>query len=176
MTGLRGTTLLTATFALFVAIIVQLVVIGPLRLPLGRPDLVLVLLACIALVEGPAAGAVLGFGAGLVGDLLSLHVLGQLALVFCLVGYLVGLLAPEAEGSVGLSLAVIAAAAAAATIGYAATSAILGDPALSPRSVMPHAAGSAGYALLVAPFLYPLVAATLRRADGRRADGRRTVR
>ncbi|MGF7236267.1 MAG: rod shape-determining protein MreD [Frankia sp.] len=169
MTGLRASTLLTSGAALVVAIIVQLVVIGPLHLPFGRPDLVLVLLACIALVEGPATGAVLGFGAGLLGDLLSLHVLGQLALVFCLVGYLVGMLGPEVDGSVAASLVVIAAAAAVTTLGYAATSAILGDPALSPHSVLPRAAGSAGYALLVAPFLFPAVAAALRRVEGGRA-------
>ncbi len=169
MTGLRATPVLASAAALVVAVIAQLVVIGPLPLPFGRPDLVLVLLACIALIEGPATGAVLGFGAGLLGDLLSLHVLGQLALVFCLVGYLVGMLGAEVEGSVAASLVVIAGSAAVATVGYAAISAILGDPALSPRSVVPHAAGSAGYALLVAPFLFPLVAAALRRVEGGRA-------
>lgn len=169
MIGVRGTTLLASGLALLVAILIQLVVVGPLRLPLGRPDLVLMLLACLALLSGPAAGALLGFGAGLVGDLLSLHPLGQLALVFCLVGYLVGLLGEETAGSIPLSLAVVAVASAGGTLGYAATSAILGSPALQARAVVPHAAGAAAYSLLVTPFLYPLVALGLRRVE----EGRR---
>jgi rod shape-determining protein MreD len=169
MVEVRGSTMALAGVTLLVAIIAQVTMIGPLALPLGPPDVVLILLACIALGTGPSAGALLGFGSGLVADLLSAHVLGQLALVFCLVGYVVGLLAAGAAGSIALSLAAVAGASAAGTAGYAATSAILGDPALAARQVVPHALVAAGYSLVATPFLYPMVAIGLRRAqEGRR--------
>src|SRR5580704_1592452 len=86
-----------------VAIVLQLAVADRITFPGGTgPDLVLLTVAALALATGPMAGAVLGFCAGLALDVAppAGHLVGQDALVFCLVGYVCGLFssAPAAEG------------------------------------------------------------------------------
>ena len=78
---------------IFIGILVQLTVLDGLRLPGGGvPDLVLVLVAALALAQGPLAGLVIGFAAGLCLDLAppGSALIGQYALVFCLVGWVAG--------------------------------------------------------------------------------------
>ena len=69
----------------------------------------MLVVAAIALVLGPVGGAVTGFLAGLAADVLppADHLIGRYALVFCLAGYLVGLVHDEARDSVLLSLVAV---------------------------------------------------------------------
>ncbi|CAI7980271.1 MULTISPECIES: rod shape-determining protein MreD [Parafrankia] len=166
--SLHPRTFVAAVVVLLVAVVLQVSVVARLGAPLGRPDLVLVLLAIIALIEGPMLGAVLGFAVGLVADLLSTHVIGQTALVLCLVGYLVGLVMNAAERSIVVPLAAVGAAAALGTLGHAATTSILGDAALTGGQAIVRAIAAGLYALLVTPFLFPLAAAASRRLHGDR--------
>ncbi|OAA28806.1 rod shape-determining protein MreD [Frankia sp. EI5c] len=152
-----------AVVLLLVAVVLQVSVVARLGAPLGRPDLVLVLLATVALIEGPLLGALLGFTVGLVADLLSTHVIGQTALVLCLVGYLAGLVMNAAERSIAVPLAAVGAAAALGTLGNAAATAILGDAALTGPQALVRALAAGLYALLVTPFLFPLATAASRR-------------
>jgi rod shape-determining protein MreD len=55
-----------------------------------RPDALLLFAVCAGLVGGSEVGAVVGFATGLIADLFVLAPLGLSALVFSLVGYLVG--------------------------------------------------------------------------------------
>src|SRR5579862_287905 len=76
-----------------IALVVQLTVINRLRLPAGgTPDLVLVAVVALALCGGPLAGSVTGFCAGLGLDLAppASQVIGQYALVLCVIGYCCG--------------------------------------------------------------------------------------
>jgi len=78
---------------LLVAILVQLTLFDNLRLPGGAgPDLVLVVVVALALTGGPMEGVLGGFCAGLALDVAppATHLVGQYALVFCLVGYAAG--------------------------------------------------------------------------------------
>ena len=80
---------------LLIAILIQLTVLNNLRLPGGAgPDLVLVVVVAVALTGGPMEGMLGGFCAGLALDVAppATHLVGQYALVFCLVGYGCGLL------------------------------------------------------------------------------------
>jgi rod shape-determining protein MreD len=77
-----------------VAVVLQLAVADRITFPGGTgPDLVLLTVAALALAIGPMAGAILGFCAGLALDVAppAGHLVGQDALVFCLIGYVCGL-------------------------------------------------------------------------------------
>jgi rod shape-determining protein MreD len=162
----RRRTFVVAVLALFVATILQMSVIARLGLPGGRPDLVLMTLAAVALVEGPVTGALLGFVTGLLGDLMSAHVVGQSALVLCLVGYLAGLVLDVTRRSVAVPLVAVCGAVAGGTLGYFAIAALLGDAVVSPGQAIVRSLAAALYAVLITPFLFPVVQAGLRRCRG----------
>jgi rod shape-determining protein MreD len=142
------------------ALVLQLTVLNGLRLPGGGvPDLVLVLVAALAMADGPIRGMVAGFAAGLCLDLAppGSALLGEYALVFCLVGWAAGKLSGLAARSAllaALMLAVVVALgeALAAGLGLAL------DPAqvswTEVRQILPF---SVGYDLLIVPFALWLV-------------------
>ena len=125
------------------ALVLQLTVVNRLPLPGTGPDLVLLTVVALSLCGGPASGAVTGFGAGLALDIAppGSYLLGEYALVFCVVGYLCGRLRGSVNHSALLTIALATAAAAAGE----AASAVLGvvgivvvPPSTNPRfSVLP---------------------------------------
>ncbi|MDP8932208.1 MAG: rod shape-determining protein MreD, partial [Actinomycetota bacterium] len=86
---------------LFTAAVLQTALFPHITLAGFRPDLLL-LTAVFALREGPLTGTAVGFGAGMLGDLLLAHPpLGLSGIVLLAVGYAVGVLRPYlAVGSV----------------------------------------------------------------------------
>jgi rod shape-determining protein MreD len=139
-----------------VAVVVQLTVLNRLPLPGGAPpDLVLLAVVALALTGGSMQGMVLGFAAGLALDIAppASHVIGQYALVLCLVGYLCGKLAGELDRSVWFPLAAVAGGAVGGAALYAAVGMILGDPRITwpaMRHVLPP---SVIYDVLLSPFV-----------------------
>src|ERR1700678_3061192 len=82
--------LIVIIVALAAALLVQLTIVNGLALPGGgAPDLVLLCVVAIGLVGGAEPGLIAGFCAGLALDLAppANELLGQYALVFCLIGY-----------------------------------------------------------------------------------------
>ncbi len=75
---------------LFVAVVVQVVVLSPVDIVGGGPDLVLVALAGVALLRGALFGACCGFYAGFLLDTAHLETLGVTSLLLVLAGYWVG--------------------------------------------------------------------------------------
>ena len=76
-----------------IALVVHAQLLPDVRVAGVHPDLMLLVAVAGGIVAGPSAGAVLGFSVGLLTDLLFLETpLGLSAMVFCLVGYGVGLL------------------------------------------------------------------------------------
>jgi rod shape-determining protein MreD len=74
----------------FLAVLLQLMVVDRVRLPGGSvPDVALVAVIAIGLTRGPATGMLVGFCTGLDFDLAppASHLIGESALIFCLVGY-----------------------------------------------------------------------------------------
>lgn len=157
-----------ASLLLATALVVQLTSIARVHLPGGHPNLVVVILACLALVEGPVAGMAYGFGVGFVADLLSDHIVGLLALVLTLTGYLIGLFRRDEERTALVPLGVVALGGLGATLLYAALSAILGDVRVTITAVPRLAGTSALYDVLLTPFVYPAVRALLGRRDAER--------
>lgn len=154
---------LLAGLLVVTAVVVQTTVLVRLNLPYGRPDLIVVIVAAIALAAGPGAGAAVGFAAGLSADLLADHPAGMLALVFCLVGYAAGLLPDAAERGPLLPLLVVALASVAVLIGFAALLGLIGSPRLDWRVVAASLPGAVAYDVILAVFVVPVVAALHRR-------------
>jgi len=152
---------LLATAAVLAAIVLQVTVLNNLPFPGGSPpNLVLVVVVAMALASGPLEGAVIGFAAGLAVDIAppATDLLGQSALVFCLVGYGCGKLRGTLERSAWLPVAGVALGAAAGEALYALAGLTFGDPDITvqaARQVLPVAVF---YDILLSPFVLYAVA------------------
>jgi rod shape-determining protein MreD len=158
-----------------VTVIVQVTIVDRIAFPGGTgPDLALLAVAALALAGGPLAGTVIGFSAGLALDIAppGSHLVGQDALVFCLVGYFCGLAAevPSGDGAPEqghTALYEIMVTAAGAVFGEA-LGALLGVMLSDPRVTWPavkHVLPVAVvYDVVLAPFVLFAVAAALRLA------------
>jgi rod shape-determining protein MreD len=153
--------ILLAAAAILAAVLIQVTVLNNVPFPGGAgPDLVLVAVVAMSLAAGPRDGAIIGFAAGLALDIAppASGLLGQSALVFCLVGYGCGRLRLALERSAWLPLAGVALGAVAGEALYALTGLIFGDPDitwLAVRQVLPAAVF---YDLLISPFVLYAVA------------------
>jgi rod shape-determining protein MreD len=152
-----------------VALVIQVSVLARLHLPGAVPDLLLLTVLGLAMVYGHVAGALIGFGAGLLADLAppADHAAGRYALVLCVIGYLAGLAKPEngrLKSATG-PMAVVVAAAIGATLLYAGVGALVGDTAARHVGLGSLLFTAALYDLLLAPFVVPGVMALARRAD-----------
>jgi rod shape-determining protein MreD len=149
------------------AVVLQATVVARLPLPGSPPDLVLVLVVAVALVEGPRSGMLTGFGAGLLADLTVDHELGRLALAYVLVGFLAGLLEDEAGSRLLVPLLVGGAAAALAVVVFAGEGILLGDPRITGGAFWRSLTSTVPYCAVLTPVVVPPVGALLRRADRR---------
>lgn len=149
------------------ALIVQVVVVNPMHLPGGHPDLLLLGLVSLALVSGPSYGAVTGFAAGFAADVLppADHTIGRLALVYAVVGYAAGLLEDAEERSVVAAVGVVALSSVAAVVLFAGVGALLGDARISATTVAHALIGTVIYDVVLAPFIVPLVSGAARRVE-----------
>jgi rod shape-determining protein MreD len=170
--------------AVAVAVVCQLTIVDRIAFPGGAgPDLVLVLAAALALASGPLVGALIGFWAGLALDVAppGSHLIGQNALVFCLVGYLCGLLAAEPsgdgvpeQGHTALFEIVVTAVGAICGEGLAALLGVmLSDPRVTWSAITHVLPVAAAYDAVACPFLLYAAAAALRLA-GARGQGSRS--
>lgn len=152
-----------------VALVIQVSVLARLHLPGAVPDLLLLTVLGLAMVYGHVAGALIGFGAGLLADLAppADHAAGRYALVLCVIGYLAGLAKPEngrLKSATG-PMAVVVAAALGATLLYAGVGALVGDTAARHVGLGSLLFTASLYDLLLAPFVVPGIMALARRAD-----------
>jgi rod shape-determining protein MreD len=154
-----------AAVLVFIALVVQLSLLSRLPLPGATPDLLLVTVVALALVDGPLAGALTGFGAGLALDLAppADHAIGRWALVLCVVGYLVGLVGDDVDRSAFAPFAVVAAAAAGTVLLYAGLGALLDDPRIVALDVVKIIPTAVLYDVVLAPFVVFVVTAMTRR-------------
>lgn len=168
-----------AVVAVVAALVLQLTLVDRLPLPsAGAPDLVLLVVVALGLTGGPVSGMLTGFLAGLALDVAppASGVLGEHALVFCLVGYGCGRLSGVADRSAASALGVAAVAAAAAEMLYVAVGLMLGDPGISwpaIRSVLPP---SVLQDVLISPFVVFLIWKAGRLRAGHPAAASAAVR
>jgi len=158
-----------------VTVIVQLTIVDRIAFPGGTgPDLVLLTVAALALAGGPLAGALIGFSAGLALDIAppGSHLIGQDALVFCLVGYVCGLAAevpsgdgvPEQGHTALFEIVVTAAGAVCGEALGALLGVMLSDPRVTWPAVKHVLPVAVIYDVVLAPFVLFAVAAALRLA------------
>jgi rod shape-determining protein MreD len=157
-----------AAAAVFIvtALLLQLVAVNRFGLPGGQPNLVLAVVLVLAIVEGPGPGMVYAFLAGLLGDLLSIHTVGRLALAWTVAAYLAGFVSPaERTGQRAFVLPVLAVGvlSGGATIGFAALAVVAGSAHEALRRIVEQAAAVSVYALVLAPFVFLFVRVVLRR-------------
>jgi rod shape-determining protein MreD len=156
-----------AATLLVTAAILQVVVVNPLDLPGGGPDLVLLVLIPLAMVQGPLSGAVTGFAAGLLVDLVppaAGHV-GSWALVLCLAGYLAGHVRYDSRRSAFLVLGVVAGLSVFVVVGHAALALLFGEADIGGEELVAVTVGTVLYDLLLAPFVVPPLMGLARRAE-----------
>jgi rod shape-determining protein MreD len=158
--------LLTAVL-LFTAGLLQVTVVNVLPLPGGGPDLVLLVLIGLALVGGPTYGAVTGFAAGLMVDLMPPvgTEVGRWALVFCLAGYIAGQVRLDARRSALIVLAVVAGLSAFTVAAFAGVGLLFGDERVTTDLFVRSLVSTVLYDLFLTPFVIPVVMALARRTE-----------
>jgi rod shape-determining protein MreD len=150
-----------------------------LPLPGATPDAVLVTVVAIALAGGVRWGAVAGFSAGILLDLAppSIVPVGTNAFILCLLGAVAGRWARSSTRGVGVTLAIVAGAAAAAQILRALLGLMARDGRVDASATPLLLATGVAYAVILAPFVIPMVAAAFTRltsaTQGPRAGLRR---
>jgi rod shape-determining protein MreD len=148
--------------------IVQMTVADRLPLPGAVvPDLVLLAVVALALVNGSLPGLVTGFCAGLATDIVppADHTIGRYALVYCLIGYICGLAAPEMDRSAVLPFVAVAAGAVAGSVLYALLGSMLGDPRARWAVVSHVLPLQIFYNMVAGPFVVWIVLRLTRRAE-----------
>lgn len=123
------------------------------------PQLTLVVVVSFAFADGSRMGAVTGFAAGLLQDLLlPQSIVGLTAFVYTLMGYGVGIFSQlSLTQSVWGPVIAVAAASAVAELSYAILSIILGQPWVSVGFTVRVVGLVVLYNTLLTPFTYPLV-------------------
>lgn len=129
------------------------------------PQLVLVVVVCLAYLDGERVGVVVGFAGGLLQDLLlPQSIIGLTALVYTLIGYGVGSLRQFAPTeSVWSPVFAVAIASGIAEFGYALLAIILGQEWVS----LSFTAKVTGLVMLYDTLLTPLAFPLLRRIAAR---------
>lgn len=151
---------------LLLAAVVQGAVIARLPWPgAGEPQLAALAVAAVAFGAGPRVGAVTGFAAGILLDLLppASHALGQWAFVLCLLGYLLGMLADDVAHSARLMIPVAAVAAALAPLAFTLLGQLLADPRADLLGAIQRLPAVALWTLLLTvPLLAPRIPLAVR--------------
>ncbi len=130
-----------------------------------RPDLLLLLSVAFAIHDGPEAGVRIGFGAGLVTDLLlQTSALGVAALTYAVVGYLVGIARPYfATNSMTAPLLLAFGGSTIGALVLGLLSSLLGDAVLDVQLVLTVAL----FVGVVHTLLIPLVLRLTREISAR---------
>ena len=148
-----------SAIAVVVALVLQLTVIDRLPLPGGGPDLVLVVVVALGLTGGPMAGLLAGFGAGLALDIAppASYLLGEHALVFCLVGYGCGRLSGITDRSAASSIGIAALAVAGGEVLQVIVGLLFGDPGVSWPAIQVVLPPVVLQDILISPFVVYLI-------------------
>jgi rod shape-determining protein MreD len=128
----ESTLVLRWSLLLVMAYLIQVGFLQDFR-PLGvHPEIMLLLAICAGILGGSSRGAIVGFFAGLLNDLLLSGSLGISALCFALVGFAAGVLEDSVIRSSRLiSMAIAAVGSAVGVLMYACLSQLLGAHSLS---------------------------------------------
>lgn len=156
-----------AALLLMIAVTVQLSVLPNVAVAGVGCDLVLIVVIAMALSRGPEFGAIIGFLGGLLLDVVppADHTAGRWALALALSGYVAGLLRRETSaGPVGVALTVVLGVALSFGV-YSATGSLLHDPSVDWSAFGVRLGIAAGYDVVAAILVVPVVMWVLRRLE-----------
>ena len=144
----------------FITLAIQTTILSRLTLLGVIPQLVLVVIVCLAFLDGERVGLVAGFFGGLLLDLQlpPSSVVGLTAFVYTLVGYGVGYFRQYSLGeSVWSPVLAVTISTAIAEIGYAVLTILIGRPWVSLTFTAKVTGLVVLYNTLLTPFVFPLV-------------------
>jgi len=155
--------ILAAIGALLLAFLLQVAVGPSIAILSVRPNFLLIVTIVMALVNGPVEGAVVGFCAGLLFDLIGTGPFGPAALVMCVVGYLAGILYERvfAQGW-QLPVLVLAATSLFWEVCYLIVLLVLGQQISFFSALFTRAIPTVLYTTLIAVIVFPLLSRALR--------------
>ncbi len=140
------------------AVLLQSTVFSQLRLLGVRPELLFLVTIILAMLEGPAEGAVVGFVAGLTQDMLLNQPKGITALTLTLLGYAVGMSRQFISSPSPLVPTIVVAIATAIGMAfYEVVSFLLGTLDVTTAYAVKVALLTALYNAVLTPILYPLL-------------------
>jgi rod shape-determining protein MreD len=163
-----------AAIVVAAALLLQVAVANRLPLPGSvTPNLVLLAVVALALVNGSMTGLVTGFFAGLATDIVppADHTIGRYAFVYCLIGYVCGLADDELERSPVLPFVAVAAGALTASVLYAMVGMMLGDPRTRWPVLSHQLPLQVLYDVIASPFVVWTVLRLTRRAERQHDPG-----
>ncbi|GAA1677804.1 rod shape-determining protein MreD [Kribbella sp. NPDC056951] len=151
-----------AALLLMLAVTIQTSVLTNIAVAGVTCDLVLIVVIALALSRGPEWGAIAGFVGGLLLDIVppADHTAGRWALALAIAGYVAGLIRRETSagpvGPLGVALTVVFGAGLSLLI-YSATGALLHDPSVDWGQFGVRIGIAAGYDVVGAIVVIPLV-------------------
>ncbi len=146
------------SLTLLTAVLLQTTVFSKLKILDVSPDLLLAVVICFALLEGPTVGGVLGFSGGFMRDLLLDAPMGLTGLAYLIVGYIAGSIRPYISStSVFVPAACVFAGTALATGLYEIFQALLGQRTPPMSRAIQVVVLTALYNTILVPFIYPPV-------------------
>lgn len=161
---------LLSVVLLTVVLLLQLTFVNRLALPggAGLPNLVLLTVVALGLFTSPLGGAVTGFFAGLALDLAppGSYLIGEYALVLCILGYLCGRARAALPESAAALIGTAAVAAVAGEVLSALVGRVISAPAVSWSAVQNVLPSAVIYDVVLAPFVLYGVMRAVRWADG----------
>jgi rod shape-determining protein MreD len=157
-----------AALFLMIAVTVQTSMLPHIAVAGVSCDLVMIVVVALALARGPEWGAITGFIGGLLLDVVppADHTAGRWALALALSGYVAGMIRRETSagpvGPLGAALTVVLSAVLSLGV-YSATGSLLHDPAVDWGEFGVRLGIAAGYDVVGAIVVIPLVMWVMRR-------------
>lgn len=149
---------LVFALTLLTAVLLQTTVFAQLKIAGVSPDLLLAVVISFALLEGPSAGATLGFCGGFMRDLLLDGPTGLTGLSYLVVGYVIGSVRPYiGTNTVFVPAAGVFLGSMAATGFYEVLQPLMGQKTPPLGRVISVIMLTALYNTILVPFIYPPV-------------------
>ena len=146
------------TAVVVTALLLQSTAFAQIKLLGAKPELLYLVTVVLAMLEGPASGAIGGFAAGMAQDFLLNQPKGITALTLTLLGYVVGLVRQYiVTPSPALPVLIVGGATFVGLLFYGFVSFLLGQLSVGLGFLLRTAILSAIYNAVLTPFLFPLL-------------------
>jgi rod shape-determining protein MreD len=147
-----------------VAVLIQVTFLSRLGIPGATPDLVVVTVVALGLAMGSVVGGIAGFTAAVALGLATPvpGLLGVQALVFVVIGFVVGRVVDPRDRSIWIIMGIVGLSTAAAVLATASLASVLGSERVMWDVVPGLTLSSALYGVLLAPLVVPAIGALSR--------------